>query len=206
MITARNDFGQDIEDYDQPFSDPIELLMMWLPPHIDEFRPLMSLATIDENGYPDLRHVLLSSYDQRGITFHVDADSRKVKQLALCAKAAATIAWPQLGKQLIIQGDVEQTSEQEAQAVFLQRNRYLQLLAWINKKPVALKTRQQRQQLWQDFSAQHPQGTLEAPMWWTGYRIKPNRITFWRGQADGPSQRHDYVLRNGNWNVHIIPG
>lgn len=91
MITTRNDFGHDIEDYDQPFSDPIELLMMWLPPHIDEFRPLMSLATIDENGYPDLRHVLLSSYDQRGITFHVDADSRKVKQLALCAKAAATI-------------------------------------------------------------------------------------------------------------------
>lgn len=206
MITARNDFGQDIENYDQPYADPIELLMMWLPPHIDEFRPLMSLATIDEQGYPDLRHVLLSNYDTRGITFHIDHDSRKAKQLKHSPKAAATLVWPDLGKQLIIQGNVEVTSQEDANAVFLKRSRYLQLLAWINKKEIAQKTKDERRQIWQAFAQEHAEGTLTAPPWWTSYRIKPIRITFWRGQPDGPSQRHDYHLVEGQWQVKVIPG
>lgn len=206
MITARNDFGQDIENYDQYYQDPIELLMMWLPPHIDEFRPLISLATIDENGYPDLRHVLLSSYDERGITFHVDSDSRKAHQLLRMPRAAATIAWPELGRQLIIQGDVEKTSREEAELVFSQRSRYLQLLSWVNKQDIAQETVEDRKKIWKEFAEQHPDGELTAPIWWTGYRIKPTRITFWRGLPDGPSQRHDYFFHDQKWNVKIIPG
>lgn len=206
MITARNDFGEDIPDYDLPHPDPIALLMMWLPPHIDEFRPLMSVATVDQDGYPDLRHVLLSSYDARGITFHVDRDSRKAAQLALTPKAAATLVWPEIGRQLIIQGDVEITSKSEADAVYLQRNRYLQVLSWLNKKSTAQHNLQQRHQLWQEFCQLHPEGSLTAPDWWTGYRIKPLRITFWRGQADGPSHRHDYHFIDEHWHVNIMPG
>ena len=206
MITARNDFGQDMIDYDQPHPDPIALLMMWLPPHIDAYRPLMSLATLDQQGFPDLRHVLLSSYDQQGVAFHVDRNSRKVAQLEVNANVAASIVWPEQARQLIIQGQVERIDQDVADAVYLERNRYLQLLAWLNDFENSQLPLRQRQQRWQAFSNAHPEGELQAPPCWTGYRIKAQRIGFWRGQADSSSLRHDYQLINGTWQVQVLPG
>jgi pyridoxamine 5'-phosphate oxidase len=206
MITSRNDFGEDVGNYDLPYPDPIALMMMWLPAHIDCYRPLMSLATIDQEGCPDLRHVLLSSYDQHGITFHVDQNSRKVQHLHQRPKAAASIAWPELARQLIIQGDVEQMPRQHSEAIYLQRNRYLQLLAWMNHHKNAQLSLLQRKIDWKTFANAHPEGSLAAPQWWVGYRIKPTRIAFWRGHPDSSSLRHDYQLKNGLWSVQILPG
>lgn len=206
MISYRNDFGVDITEYDQPHPNPLELLLMWLPAHIDSERPLMSLASVDQAGFPDLRHVLLSSYDQQGITFHVDQNSRKIEQLRCNPKVAASIVWPDQARQLIIQGYVEQLEKNEADQVYLQRNRYLQLLAWINDFKNSQQPLKQRQQHWSRFSEAHPDGLLRAPPWWTGYRIKATRLAFWRGHPDSSSLRHDYRFIDGQWQVEVLPG
>jgi len=206
IITSANRFGADIADQDTTPQDPFDLLTQWLPANEDELRPLMTLSTMGLDGYPDSRHLLLSAYDGEALYFHTIASSRKAIELDADGRVALAIVWVEIGRQLTVAGDAVRVSDAEAGAAFEARSRYLKLLAWVNTADVALLTREERVAAWAAFSAAHPEGTITTPADWVGYKVVPRRLTFWRGDAEGPSNRVEYVRSGEGWDVTRLAG
>jgi len=204
MITAGTTFGSDVDDVDALVDDPLALLVRWLPPHDSELRPLSALSTIGRDGIPSLRHVLVSDRDATGLYFHTDAASEKVAELAVNPVAAMSVAWPEIGRQLVARGIVERVSDAEAEAVYRQRSRYLQLLAWLNTHENAQLPADARRHLWAEFDESHP--VLDPPERWVGFRLRPVTLTFWRGDPLGQSTRQQYTLADGRWSGRILAG
>jgi pyridoxamine 5'-phosphate oxidase len=221
-------FGHDT-DADAAVEDPLDLLDRWLAPvarvrgsdgapgddggadgpgrggEIDSLStPLMALATVDEEGDPRVRHVLLSAYERGRLHFHTDARSEKAAQLAAHPRAGATIVWPDIPRQLSLSGGVEVESDPEAAEGFARRTRYLQLLAWVNDADLAQRPAAERRAAWEAYERAH--ATLEPPPTWIGYALVPTRITFWRGGPEGPSQRVVCHRQPTGWSVQRLPG
>jgi pyridoxamine 5'-phosphate oxidase len=187
-----------------PFLDE---LRDWLPSNDDPARPLIALSTITTDGYPDVRHVLLSEFSAEGFFFHSDARSRKFAELAVTPRASFAIAWPDLGRQLVVVADVERVTDEEAAAVYQRRSYYLQVLAWLNDDAFAALEPAERQRLWAEFEAEHPVGTLTPPPTWAGAVLRPRRVTFWHGHPDTASQRTEYTLTSdGIWLTTLLAG
>jgi pyridoxamine 5'-phosphate oxidase len=206
-------FGHDI-DIDVAVQDPLDLLDAWLarvdaPDGAGEgtdalSTPLMALATVDAEGYPRVRHVLLSAYDRGRLHFHTDARSAKAAQLADSPRAGATIVWPENARQLSVSGRVVPETPEESALVYTRRTRYLQILAWVNDPELAAMGAADRQRTWAAFAREH--ATLEPPPTWTGYVLVPEIITFWRGDSDGPSQRVLCRRAYDGWAIERLPG
>ncbi|GGF38306.1 pyridoxamine 5'-phosphate oxidase family protein [Subtercola lobariae] len=187
-----------------PFLDE---LRQWLPSNDELVRPLIALATLTPEGYPDTRHVLLSEFTDEGFFFHTDARSRKIEELTSSPRASFSIAWPQLGRQLSVVADVEAASAVEAAAVYQRRSYYLQVLAWLNDDAYTALALPERQRIWAEFEAEHPFGTLTPPPTWAGALLRPRRVTFWHGRPDAASQRTEYTLTpDGSWLTTVLPG
>jgi pyridoxamine 5'-phosphate oxidase len=203
-------FGSDISS-DTAVEDPLDLLDRWLA-RVDgategadsTTRPLMALATIDADGYPAVRHVLLSSYDRGCLHFHTDRRTAKATELAANPRASATIVWPDIPRQLALSGTVMVESEDEQAVAYSRRTRYLQLLAWVNDAELAQLSEAERASAWDATDKSHPM--LEPPPTWIGYVLAPERITFWRGIEDGPSQRVACRRTAGSWSIERLPG
>lgn len=206
IITSHNRFGRDIEDPDGTPADPLELLGMWLPPNADELRPLMTLTTLGADGYPDSRHLLLSMFDGEALCFHTDSRTRKAAQLSTDGRVSLALVWIMEGRQLTVQGDAVQMPPAEAALSYAKRSRYLQLLAWLNTAEMADLPREERVARWSGWDSSHPASPLETPPTWVGYRVIPRRLTFWRGDADGPSNRVEYTRTSAGWSSTRLPG
>ncbi|WP_052521535.1 pyridoxine/pyridoxamine 5'-phosphate oxidase [Agreia bicolorata] len=184
-----------------------DLLTEWLPDNADPARPLIVVATVDADGRPDARSVLLSEYSAEGFFFHTDSRSRKVADLESNPHAAFAIAWPAELRQLSVQGVVERASVAEERFAYARRSRYLQLLAWINSPEFALLPSAERERAWAEFDAEHPEGTLTTPPTWLGFMMRPTRLTFWEGSRSTASRRTEHRLTDeGNWAKEILPG
>ncbi|UFS61027.1 pyridoxamine 5'-phosphate oxidase family protein [Subtercola endophyticus] len=185
----------------------LDELAEWLPANDVPARPLIALSTISPDGYPDTRHVLLSEYTDERFSFHTDARSRKLAQLEFAPRASFAVAWPELGRQLIVVGDVEAVTDEEAQRVYQHRSYYLQVLAWLNDAEYAALPLAERQRIWAEFEAEHPVGTLTPPPTWAGTAIRPRRVTLWHGRPDAASRRTEYTRADdGTWLTTILPG
>ena len=182
-------------------ADALAVLAEWLPGNDDPARPLITLATVDAEGRPDARNVLLSEYSAGGFSFHTDSRSRKVADLAANPSAAFAIAWPAELRQLSVQGTVERASSEEERAAYARRSRYLQLLAWLNSPEFAQLPLPERVQQWASF------GVPETPPpTWIGFVVRPTRLTFWQSNPDTASRREEYTLVDGSWVLGHLPG
>ncbi len=210
MSNPATTFGEDI-GVDDPVEDPLDLLDLWLAPVGANSQatdmtttPLMALATVGLDGAPRLRHVLLSAYDRGRLHFHTDARTAKAAELLADARVAATIVWPEIPRQLTVLGSVVAEDGDEQALAFAQRTRYLQLLAWVNDHELAQRSAAERAAAWAAYDEAH--AALEPPPTWRGYAIVAQRITFWRGCVDGPSQRIVCQQEPHGWHVERLPG
>lgn len=195
----------DAEVRDDWPEDPWELLAEWLPPNDDPVRPVMTLATA-ENGIPDARTLLLSEWDEHGFYFHTDTRSRKVRQLAADGHVALMLHFPERARQLTVQGVAEPAPAEEQRRAFQFRSPYLQQLAWQNTVEFAGLPLADRLKAWSLFRDDHADGFGQPPTW-TGYLVRPTRITFWIGSPDTASRRIEYTLgSDGAWTVSILAG
>lgn len=193
-------------------ADPFEMLPRWLPPNTDPARPLMTVATVDEGGVPDARSLLLSEWDADGFSFHTDSRSRKVRQLtaspgvALCIPLLG-VPEPGVSHQLTVQGIAEPASAENLARVFAARRPYLQQLAWQNTPEFASLPQADRIQAWAEYLATHAEGFV-APSTWTGYVVRPTRMTFWFGSEQTASRRVEYRRPglDGAWEASILAG
>ena len=189
---------------DRPPADPWELVRDWLPDNDDPVRPTITVATAAD-GIADARTMLLSAFDEEGFLIHTDARSRKVAQLAANPTIALVILLPEDAHQLVVQGAAEAASAEETGWGFRHRSAYLQQLAWQGTDEFATLPLTDRRQAWAGFAADHRDGFGQPPTW-TGYRVRPARLTFWQGDQDTASRRLEYSRAGDGWEVTVLAG
>jgi pyridoxamine 5'-phosphate oxidase len=150
----------------------------------------IALATVDNDGLPDVRMVLMKGFDENGFVFYSNRESAKGQELARNAKAAFTIYWRPLDRQVRVRGLVEHVSDGEADTYFASRHRGSQIGAWASQQSRPLESRFAFETAIAKVTARYPIGTIPRPPYWTGYRIKPVAIEFWQ---ERPFRLHDRI-------------
>jgi pyridoxamine 5'-phosphate oxidase len=174
--------------------EPLRLFMAWFEDakHAEPVNPdAMALATVDADGMPNARMVLLKGFDQRGFVFFTNLDSAKGHELSKAAKAALTFYWKTLARQVRARGHVEAVSAQEADAYFATRSRMAQIGAWASKQSTPLEGRLAFEKAVALFTAKFAVGMVPRPPRWSGYRVVPQEIEFWQ---ERPFRLHDRIL------------
>lgn len=178
--------------------DPIALFENWLAaavkaelndPHA------MALASVDEDGLPDVRMVLLKGIDKRGFVFYTNSQSVKGAQLRGQGKAALCFHWKSLRRQVRVRGEVEKVSTAESDAYFKSRARGSQIGAWASQQSRTVADRDTLIAQTKAVEATYEGQDVPRPPHWYGWRVKPQSIEFWQ---DGAYRLHDRILFKGN--------
>jgi pyridoxamine 5'-phosphate oxidase len=163
--------------------EPIRLFAAWFAEakRAEPVNPdAMALATVDSDGVPNARMVLLKGFDERGFVFYTNVDSTKGYELAAAPKAALTFYWKSLQRQVRARGHVEPVSQSEADAYFASRPRGAQIGAWASKQSTALESRFAFEKAVALYTAKFAVGMVPRPPNWSGYRVVPQEIEFWQ--------------------------
>jgi pyridoxamine 5'-phosphate oxidase len=150
----------------------------------------MTLATVDADGLPNARMVLLKGFDERGFVFYTNLESTKGRELDHNSKAALVFHWKSLNRQVRLRGTVEAVDPAEADAYFATRARLAQIGAWASKQSAPLESRMAFEKAIALAMAKYAVGTVPRPPNWSGYRVMPLVMEFWH---DRPYRLHDRV-------------
>jgi pyridoxamine 5'-phosphate oxidase len=151
----------------------------------------MALATVDAMGLPDVRMVLLKGYDASGFVFYTNFESAKGTELLAAPKAALCFHWKSIRRQIRIRGPVTTVSDAEADAYFATRPKDSQIGAWASRQSRALKGRFELETEVAKFAARYALSKIPRPPHWSGFRLQPLEIEFWR---DRPFRLHDRLV------------
>ena len=150
----------------------------------------VALASVDADGLPDVRMVLLKGHDERGFVFYTNFESAKGQEILGQMKAAMCFHWKSLRRQVRVRGPVEIVSDAEADEYFASRPRRSRIGAWASKQSRPLESRFALETAVAKVAAQYPVGDIPRPAHWSGFRILPQEIEFWR---DGAFRLHDRI-------------
>lgn len=162
----------------------------------------MCLSTVDPEGYPDARWVLLKEFDERGFVFYTNTRSMKGRSLEKTPRAALTFYWDRQERQVRIQGDVSPVSDAEAESYFATRPRLSQLGAWASQQSEPLDSNADLIKEAAAIAAQYGTGPVPRPPHWSGYRVAPRKIEFWQGRPNRLHDRFQYARQpDGAWTI-----
>lgn len=187
-------------DFEHPPADPIDQFIRWLDEALKRTSlpnpNAMTLATVDRQGHPTARIVLLKHIDQRGAVFFTNYRSAKAADLDAHPHAALLFHWDVLNRQVRLSGAVEQVSGEESDSYFATRTIGSQIGAWASDQSHPVASRAELDRSYQKAAARFGGGPVPRPAHWGGYRVKLNRIEFWQGQENRLHDRIVYRLQD----------
>ncbi len=173
--------------------DPFALFGEWMA-DADRSEPNdpngVCLATVDADGLPDARMVLLKGFDEKGFVFYTNYESAKGREILQNPKAALCFHWKSLRRQVRVRGPVEQVTSEEADQYFASRHRESRIGAWASQQSRPLESRFALEKAVAKFAARYAIGEVPRPPYWSGFRIRPVAMEFWH---DRPFRLHDRV-------------
>ncbi|WP_462321853.1 pyridoxamine 5'-phosphate oxidase [Halochromatium sp.] len=184
--------GLDREDLD---SDPIAQFQHWYQEAISTRLPepnAMSLATVDADGQPSLRTVLLKLYDAKGFVFFTNYQSTKAQQIGTNERVALLFPWVALARQVSILGSAERIPTSESLRYFITRGRGSRIGAWASPQSQVISSRSLLEQKVAQIKQRFSEGEIPLPDFWGGYRVIPTSIEFWQGRDNRLHDRFRY--------------
>ncbi|EJZ20501.1 pyridoxamine 5'-phosphate oxidase [Rhizobium sp. Pop5] len=191
--------------------EPFKLFAEWLK-EAEASEPndpnAVALATVDEDGLPNVRMVLLKGFDDDGFVFYTNFESQKGREILGQKKAAMCFHWKSLRRQVRLRGPVEIVSDAEADAYFKTRARGSRIGAWASKQSRPLESRFALEKAVAEYTARYALGDIPRPAYWSGFRIRPTSIEFWKDQTFRLHDRIEFRRSSpeGDWQkVRMYP-
>lgn len=164
----------------------------------------MVLATVDADGQPFTRTVLLKDLDKRGLVFYTNFESRKARHIAHNARVSLLFLWLDLERQVSINGTAEQISAAESLRYFATRPFGSRLGAWVSRQSEVIRSRALLEQKWQEMKTKFANGEVPLPSFWGGYRVQPHSIEFWQGRQNRLHDRFLYQKDGDQWQIERL--
>ena len=164
----------------------------------------MSITTVDEHGRPYARTVLLKSFDERGLVFYTNYESRKARHIAANPNVALLFFWSELGRQIGIRGTAEKMSATESLRYFASRPRGSQLGAWVSPQSSVITSRSLLKNKFEELRQKFENKDIPLPSFWGGYRIVPREFEFWQGRDDRLHDRFLYTRHGDDWRLERL--
>lgn len=163
-----------------------------------------SLATVDEKGNPSVRIVLLKDVDERGFVFYTNYESRKGRELLATRRAALCFHWQPLEVQVRVEGSVTTVSDEEADAYFASRPRGSQIGAWASTQSRTLARRADLEARVEQYEREYEGKAVARPKHWSGFRVAPERIEFWKGMPSRLHEREVFHRSASGWSMEML--
>ncbi|MDR2550504.1 MAG: pyridoxamine 5'-phosphate oxidase [Desulfobulbus sp.] len=208
----------DIKGLRKEYTNPVLTREMMAPDPFDQFTAwfneacaagliepnAMTLATVDAEGQPSLRTVLLKIFDRDGFVFFTNYQSRKARQIGENNRVALLFPWIGLARQVTVTGRAEKISMAESARYFASRPRSSQLGAWISRQSSVLSSRQMLMMELDRMKTRFLKGEVPLPDFWGGYRVCPDSIEFWQGQTSRLHDRFRYCRAGADWTIERL--
>lgn len=205
ISNIRRDYQKEGFDRESLLANPIELFRKWFNNAVanEPYDPnAMSLATVNNLGYPSCRIVLLKEISEEGFTFFTNYESRKGQEMEANNRVAATFYWPESERQVRIRGYVERISEKLSDDYFLSRPMDSQISAVVSPQSKVI----------EDLNPLRERATkikeenlpIKRPESWGGYILYPTKIEFWQGGANRLHTRFEYNLEDKVWKTRQL--
>jgi pyridoxamine 5'-phosphate oxidase len=188
-------------------ADPLRFFHRWFDEALasDVAEPnAMTLATVDGEGQPAARIVLLKGLDERGFVFYTNYESRKGEEMAAHPHAALVFWWQELERQVRIEGTVEKVTAEESDAYFASRPRGSRLGAWVSDQSRPIADRSVLEEKLDEVESRYAEQAVPRPPHWGGYRVVPALLEFWQGRPSRLHDRLEYTRAPGGWTVRRL--
>jgi pyridoxamine 5'-phosphate oxidase len=207
ISSLRNEYTQSGLDIVDVLPDPIAQFRLWFDAALQAGVPepnAMHLSTVKADGRPDGRIVLLKDVSATGFAFFTNYESSKGRELTENPFASLTFFYPELERQMRIEGRVEKVSPEESDAYFSSRPRGSQIGAWVSQQSETIADRMVLEERQRELESQFANKPVPRPAYWGGFRVIPDALEFWQGR---PSRLHDrirYRKAGGNWLIERL--
>ena len=208
IAALREDYRAKTLEITEVHINPIQQFNIWFQEALDsqiKEANAMTIATVDAQGKPAARIILLKGFDENGFIFYTNYESRKGRELAANPNIAAVFLWKDLERQIRIEGIVEKVTPEVSLSYFQSRPKGSQIGAWASPQSQVIADRSILEQNVIDLKEKYKDAdNLPIPSHWGGYQIKPTLIEFWQGRSSRLHDRISYKLIGEEWKIERL--